>query len=271
MKEIVKKLAYHCLGINNSLYNRAVYKTTKHSGRIAVYNTSMGTHNLGDHIIMQYCERILEKLFPDEQWLEIASHRIPSAEEELQLEPIKYRFVCGTNLLTSTIEKWWNWRLPDGWKGKQKHRNAILLGVGWHEYEPDCTDYTTMIYRTVLNPCVLHSVRDQYSEMKLRQAGIKNVINAGCPTTWALTPEFCRSIPTKKANDVVTTITDYRRDPERDRQMLEILCRNYEHVYVWLQGQQDGEYLDTLMCPPGGTVLEKYLRYRHAWAHMKQF
>ena len=263
MKQIAKNLAYHFLGMKNSLVNRAVYNSTKYSGKIAVYNTSIGTHNLGDHIIMQYCERILEELFPNGQRLEMSSHRIPSAEEESQLAPIKYRFVCGTNLLPSTIEKWWNWRLPDGWKGKQKHGNSILFGVGWHEYEPNCTEYTTMIYRTVLNPCALHSVRDHYSEKKLRQAGFRNVINTGCPTTWALTPEFCRGIPTRKANNVVTTITDYRRDPERDRQMLEILCRNYEHVYVWLQGQRDYEYLDILMCPPGGAYSKEYLQYRH--------
>ena len=61
--------------------------------------------------------------------------------------------------------------------------------------------------------------------------------------------EFCREIPTQKAKAVVTTITDYRRDPERDSQMIAILSRNYDHVYLWLQGRHDEEYLQTLDVP----------------------
>jgi polysaccharide pyruvyl transferase WcaK-like protein len=112
----------------------------------------------------------------------------------------------------------------------------------------------------MLNPCVLHSVRDQYTLSKLQQAGFKNVINTGCPTTWALTPEFCLEIPTRKASEVVTTITDYRRDPQRDNEMLAILSRNYDHVYLWLQGRHDEEYLQTLNIPENLTTIPASLK-----------
>ena len=98
-----------------------------------------------------------------------------------------------------------------------------MLGVGWSVYQDTCSDYSRMIYRTMLNPWVPHSVRDQYALNKLRQAGFRNVINTGCLATWAPTPEFCREIPTQKARHAVTTITDYRRDPERDNEILAIL------------------------------------------------
>lgn len=171
------------------------------------------------------------------------------------MKQAKYKFVCGTNLLTSNIEHHWRWILPDGIRRKLHYRNAILLGVGWGEYQDACSDYSRMVYRVMLNPVVQHSVRDQYTLNKLNEAGFRNVINTGCPTTWALTPEFCRDIPTRKSKDVVTTITDYRRDPEHDNEMLAILSRNFDHVYLWLQGQQDGAYLQTLDIPTNLTTI----------------
>lgn len=112
-----------------------------------------------------------------------------------------------------------------------------------------------MIYRTMLNPQMLHAVRDEYTLKKLYRAGFCNVVNTGCPTTWALTPEFCKGIPTGQAREVVTTITDYRRDPGRDSEMLAILGRNYDHIHLWLQGEQDGEYLQTLNVPANLTTI----------------
>ena len=127
--------------------------------------------------------------------------------------------------------------------------------MGWGEYQDACSDYSRMVYNMMLNPCLTHSVRDQYTLEKLQGAGIRNVINTGCPTTWALTPEFCKAIPTGKASDVVTTITDYRRDIERDNEMLRILSRSYDHVYLWLQGKCDEEYLHTLEIPHNLTTI----------------
>ena len=67
----------------------------------------------------------------------------------------------------------------------------------------------------ILDSTYLHSVRDSYTEKKLKQIGIDNVINTSCPTMWRLTEEFCSHIPCKKQDTVVTTITDYRKNIER--------------------------------------------------------
>lgn len=255
MRKFIKKTAYSCIGQLNRTTNRMIYLMQKNGTSMTVFNTAMGTDNLGDHIIMHYCQKFLDAYFGGYHQINISSHRAPSAEDEQKIQKTKYRFICGTNLLTSYIEEWFPWQLPDGWQAKAKYRNVILLGVGWRGYQDKCSDYSRMVYRCMLNPNVLHSVRDQYTLEKLQQAGFKNVINTGCLTTWALTPEFCRDIPTKKAKGVVTTITDYRRDPERDNEMLAILSRNYDHVYLWLQGRYDEEYLQTLNVPENLTTI----------------
>lgn len=215
----------------------------------------METDNLGDYIIMHYCQKALDALFPNHGSLHISTHILPTAEQEKAVHLHKYKFVCGTNLLTSNIEHHWRWILPDGIRRKFHYRNVILLGVGWGEYQDKCSDYSRTVYQIMLNPTILHSVRDQYTLEQLRSANITNVINTGCPTTWALTPEFCKSIPVHKAQNVVTTITDYRPDAEHDNEMLQILSQNYKHIYLWLQGKQDAAYLQSLNIPTNLTVV----------------
>ena len=254
------------MGVNNKLirsitgsvvqqYNRASYRLQKNNGSIIRFNTALSTDNLGDHIIMKYCTDILNELFPEGDFIDVSTHVLPTAEQEAQVRKTKLKFLCGTNMMTSHVEEYWYWILPDGLRRKLAYRNVILLGVGWKKYEDPCSDYTRMIYQCLLAPDVIHSVRDQYSEDMLRKAGIKNVINTGCPTMWKLTPEFCRTIPTEKAKSVITTVTDYRRDAEQDNKLLEILSRNYEHVYLWLQGKCDAEYLSTLSVPGNLTTI----------------
>ena len=250
-----KKFLWGPVGRGAKALSRLTFPLQKDAGTVLRFDTSMGTHNLGDYIIMHYCGRILDEMFPEYRTISVGTHLMPTEEQEQAVKQTKYKFVCGTNLLTSHIEHHWRWILPDGVRRKMNYRNVILLGVGWGEYQDACSDYSRMIYRTMLNPCVQHSVRDQYTLEKLRRAGFHNVINTGCPTTWALTPEFCLNIPTQKAREVLTTITDYRRDPERDNEMLAILSRNYDQVYLWLQGRHDEEYLQTLNIPENLTSI----------------
>ncbi len=250
-----KQFLWDAVGQGIRVLNKLAFPLQNDNSEIIRFDTALGTDNLGDYIIMHYCNKILDELFPVYQSIHISTHLMPTIEQEASVKQTKYKFVCGTNLLTSSIEHHWRWILPDGIRRKMNYRNMILLGVGWGEYQENCTYYSRMVYRTMLNPKLLHSVRDQYTLEKLQQVGFKNIINTGCPTTWALTPEFCRDIPTKKSKDVVATITDYRRDTEKDNEMLEILSRNYDHIYLWLQGKRDEEYLKTLNIPENLTTI----------------
>lgn len=250
-----KKVLWNAAGQGARLLNRLTFPLQKDDKTLIRFDTSIGTENLGDNIIMHYCDRVLDELFPEYGTLSVGTHSLPTPEQERAVKQARYKIVCGTNLLTSHIEHHWRWILPDGFRQKWNYRNVILLGVGWGEYQDECSDYSRMIYRAMLNPGMLHSVRDEYTLKKLYRAGFRNVVNTGCPTTWALTPEFCKGIPTGKAREVVATITDYRRDPERDSEILAILGRNYDHIHLWLQGKQDGEYLQTLNVPANLTTI----------------
>ena len=84
---------------------------------------------------------------------------------------------------------------------------------------------------------------------------------------WALTPEHCKKISSKKSDIVVTTVTGYMKDPDKDVKMLEILKNNYAEVYIWIQGQYDYEYLESIVdlrefkiIPPSLVELDKVLK-----------
>ena len=93
---------------------------------------------------------------------------------------------------------------------------------------------------------MLHSVRDNYTLGKFKEMGIENVIKTGCPTIWGLNEQHCRLIPIHKSKRVITTLTDYDRDVELDKRMINVLLENFDKVYVWLQGLNDFEYLQKI-------------------------
>ena len=255
----IKDKMYSVVSRGVRLYNRIAFEKQKDSKDLIVFNTASYTDNMGDFIIMRYCQDVLNELFGKKNYIDVSTHRLPSVKDEEWIKKTKYKFVCGTNLLTSHIEKWWNWCLPAGFRKKLVYRNVILLGVGWGEYQDECSKYSQLIYRSMLNPNVLHAVRDHYTEEKLKTAGIKNVINTGCPTMWNLTPDVCAEIPCRKADKVITTITDYRQDIESDNLMLQILAKNYKTIYIWLQGKKDEEYLQKLNVPENVIIIPRKL------------
>jgi ABC-type amino acid transport system permease subunit len=57
-----------------------------------------------------------------------------------------------------------------------------------------------------------------------------------------------------KAKRVVTTLTDYRKDPEKDTMMLETLKRHYPSVELWLQGTGDLAYFKSLKVSGVATI-----------------
>ena len=63
---------------------------------------------------------------------------------------------------------------------------------------------------------------------------------------WSLTKEHCSKIPTQKSENVVFTLTDYKRDKEKDQKLIDILKNNYKKVYYWIQGSNDLEYFKLL-------------------------
>lgn len=215
--------------------------------KITILDTSVATKNIGDEIIVDSVKREVFNIFKDRSmFFSIPTHEIISRHSRRIIKGSNYSFVAGTNLLSSKQHiiraNQWNINLYDA----MNFEKVILMGVGWTNYQKSPSLLTRLLYKNALDSEMLHSVRDNYTKEKLNAIGITNVINTACPTMWQLTPEHCRNIPKNKSENVVMTITDYRKDKENDKKLIEVLEKNYKKVYIWIQGSNDLDYISSL-------------------------
>lgn len=213
------------------------------NGSTVLLDTSMDSDNAGDDIIMENCQMQLSGCMDTASLGHVPTHRFPKAEETQQLRAARRKILCGTNILSGHMRHYGLWKLGSD---VSAYRNTILMGVGFDSQNASFDGYTRHLMHTILSREGFHSVRDSFSEKALKAMGIQNVLNTGCPTMWNLTPEHCASIPTAKASSVICTLTDYCRDEENDKAMLDILLACYDKVYFWLQGQDDLAYIEEL-------------------------
>ena len=215
--------------------------------RILLFDTFEGSDNIGDNIIMNYCQRQLLSMFYNGlYWFDKIPTHLEIGKNAFKMnQSALYNFVCGTNILKTSILKKRIWKV--GLYDALNLKKLILMGVGWGNYNKFNTDpYTKLVYKLILNKDMLHSVRDEYTKRKLNEIGIGNVINTACPTMWNLSPEHCQCIPRKKSKEVVTALTYYKPDVERDKYMFDVLHKNYDKIYLWLQQANDYEYFKSL-------------------------
>lgn len=214
--------------------------------KILLFDTSIGTDNIGDDIIVDYCCRQLLSILGKSTFISRTPTHLEIGKTTYQLNrESEYSFVLGTNILKSTIL--WNKKWKLNYWDVVHLQNLCLMGVGWGGYTKyDVDPYTKWTYKKILAKKIYHSVRDSYTEKRLKAIGVDYVINTACPTMWNLTPKHCSLIPKRKAKSVVTALTFYRKDVVRDLLMLEILHRNYERIYLWPQQIEDLEYLANL-------------------------
>lgn len=212
--------------------------------KIAFFDTSVGSLNAGDFIIMEAVRSVIDDLYDDYMPINIPTQSPISKLAYIGSETANLKYVGGTNLLSSNMlfRKQWKINLYDATRLK----DLILVGVGWWQYQRTPDFYTKLVLRNVLSKGYLHSVRDSYTKLQLSKIGISNVLNTGCPTMWPLTTEHCRSIPKHKGENVVFTLTDYNRMPTFDSEILRLLKRSYSTVYFWPQGTSDLRYLQQL-------------------------
>lgn len=211
-----------------------------------IFDTSIGTTNLGDHIIMDAVNRIADKLFLDDFVINVPTHFAIHPKDLPTFRKYDTGIVGGTNLLKNNILRKKQWKIGIKDLVVLRHK-VVLLGVGWWQYQDKpVSAYTRLMYKVLFSTKYLHAVRDNYTLQKLAEIGIKNVINTGCPTVWGLDEPHCSQINPRKRDKVITTITDYMRDPVADRRMFEILKTHYSEVYVWIQGSKDQPYIESL-------------------------
>lgn len=210
---------------------------------ISVFDATISDYNLGNEIIVDSVYRHLRELFPDDFFyklpcMEITRHTIQ------YIRSSDLVFFGGTNVLSSRMERYKQWGIS--FANSFFIDNIVLMGVGWWQYQQHESIYTRFLLRQVLNRTLLHSVRDSYTEKKLKDIGFFNVINTGCPSLWGLTPEHCASIRQDKCKDAIMTFTDYCKNPERDQRLFGEMKKLYRNVYVWIQGVGDREYVNKI-------------------------
>lgn len=208
-----------------------------------ILDTYMNSDNCGDEIIMENCLLQLSNCLDVASLQHVPTHRFPTETEKSQLCAAREKILCGTNILSGHMRSYGLWKLGTE---VSPYRGTILMGVGFEAKDDSFDYYTKQLFRTILSKDGFHSVRDSFSEHKLKAMGISNVLNTSCPTMWNLTPEHCSSIPIAKAKSVVCTVTDYCRDKVNDKAMLDILLDSYEKIYLWLQGKDDFAYIQEL-------------------------
>ncbi len=210
-------------------------------GNILVFDTSVASTNLGDQIILDSVKENLNCIFPKERFFNTPTHEIVSRSTYRLNKISNFSFVAGTNLLSSNMNKYRQWKVS--YIDSLFIKNVILFGVGWWQYQNKPNIYTKILLRRLLSKNFIHSVRDSYTETQLKSLGLNNIINTGCPTTWKLSKEHCDQIPATKSNSVIFTLTDYNKDFKADKFLIDFLKKSYKKIYFWPQGDGDLNYL----------------------------
>lgn len=214
---------------------------------ITLYDTACSSKNLGDEIIMDAVVRELGCIFPDRMLIRYPTHEPLRGSTKKHAWSNDMSFVGGSNLLRNywrnrARKNQWSLSLLDAWRMTP----AILMGVGWNAYADEPEFKAKLFYGSALSKEWVHATRDSYTVEKLKQCGINNAINTGCPTLWSLDERILSEVPLKLSGEVVFTLTDYRKDAEWDLALIEQLLKIYKVVYFWPQGSEDNEYLLSL-------------------------
>jgi polysaccharide pyruvyl transferase WcaK-like protein len=212
--------------------------------------------NLGDLIIQQAVLREMGSLFSSQKIVRLSTHA-PLEETHLRIiQGSLIAIVGGTNLLSSNMNHYNQWKivLRDALRLRKR---ILLLGVSWWQYQGRPNLYTLALLHLALSSNRIHSVRDNYTKKKLQSIGIRNVINTGCPTMWPLANLKPNDLPQTKATNALVMLTDYSKNIELDRTLLELAISNYETVYFWPQGAGDRDYVTQFNLPV--TILDRSL------------
>jgi polysaccharide pyruvyl transferase WcaK-like protein len=211
---------------------------------LTLLDTSVGSSNLGDQIIMEAVRREVAELFPDPDLytVEVATHQWMDRRHRALVRRGEVALAGGTNLLSSRMWHRPVWRV--GPRDALADLRVVLMGCGWYQYQHRPDPYSRWLLRRLLSRSHLHAVRDSHALGMLSGMGVRNVVNTGCPTIWSLTAEHCSRVPAAKAPAVLTALNSYPglRDADADRRLLELLRRHYREVHCWVQTFGDHDY-----------------------------
>lgn len=221
--------------------------------KILLLDTSIGTSNMGDFIIMECVRKELDFLLKDNFVYNMPTH-LPSFSTfsvfRNSLAVQNYanadlKLAGGSNLLVKDLKTHYpQWNIHNFNSAPLKDTILVGVGAGAGDYT---NNYTKKLYQKLLNHNFYHSVRDERSKEYVENVLGLKAINTGCVTMWMLTPEFCEHIPTKKASKVVFTLTgkaNVEKIDYEDQVLIDILKSSYNEVYFWEQGDLDRDYFN---------------------------
>lgn len=203
--------------------------------------------NLGDLIIRRAVDDILNEIFPQASIQRVSSHQFPDLEILQQAQQADLVLVGGTNLLSSHILEYDQWKLSQNPQHYAEPLNlrAVLLGVGWWQYQDKPDLITRHYYRQLLHSDLPHAVRDEYSSNQLASCGVRHILNTSCPTLWSLDGLQTRRKTGNKR--CLFCLTDYKQDPASDNRLIELLLQHYPGGLIFFpQGNKDEAYAATL-------------------------
>lgn len=239
---------------------------------VMLLNTAIGTSNIGDYIIMECVKKELAPVLKNSFMYEMPTHTVAfnafsvwrNSNVVQNYTNCDYKFAGGSNLLVKDLQTHYpQWNIN---KWNSKPLNGVItvgVGAGAGDYT---NKYTTKLYRQILNHDYYHSVRDERSKEYVENVLGLKAINTGCVTMWMLTPEFCKTIPTKKSDTALITLTARPELNPNEQKMIDIVQKNYSKVYCWIQGDRDLDYFNKFsntenieLIPPSKDAYENIL------------
>jgi hypothetical protein len=238
---------------------------------IILFDTSIGTMNLGDEIIMESLQKNMKDILNGNFVVKFPTHT-PCFHfyQQTRRNPryrfvrdAKYKFICGTNIINNRMDiPWAPWNI--NFANANCYENSVLVGVGVAGLKDGVDQlswYSQKLFSSFLSRTYKHSVRDERTKRIVESMlGEGSAINTGCPTVWGLTRQHCREIKENKADQVVFTLTDYSKKPETDQELIDTLLRNYTKVYYWPQGAQDISYFSKMNHTDKITIISPNIR-----------
>ena len=218
--------------------------------QITVFDTAVGSPNLGDQIIARAVYTMLEAMFPQAHLWSIPTHDTYGAAGRKRQRHSLFSLTTGTNLLSHRLPSGGLWKIPRYFRlspipfGHLRPRNLVLCAVGSNGHELPRAG--ARFLNASLWKDVPISARDEQTTAILSRSRVAGSLHTSCVTLWNLPRDHPFRLPTQRSPAVVVTLTGKRgarhASLEADRLLLDTLRRHYGVIHFWPQGRLDLEY-----------------------------
>ena len=205
---------------------------------IGLLDPSLKSKNLGDSIIADSVNTELSEMFPGALVHSFPTQEFWSKEDRRKSKSVDFFIFGGSNVLAHNFPFNFQWNISPI-DLKRIRGKFHLMGVGkWQD--GSLRPLSRVFWKKILGTDV-HSVRDSRTCEMLSSIGLRG-INTACPTMWKLSNNYKFS----KKNKVIATLTDYKKNPERDIEIIRFLSAEYDEVVFWPQGSGDRDYIQSI-------------------------